>query len=333
MTNNKNIQFIIFQTVLSSLSFFLLFNHLCISNFPKISFLIPIALCVLTIMLFAILPDKFNFTNSKIFKIVITIYLYLSTALYIIISTYIITDYFFTNMPYLQSSIILILIILLFSNFKNKYIYDVSSIIFLILIFINLITIFNTSIFKTDLLYNISFNENITNYSLLYMVSFLYFFLDPIINYFIHDDINIKKGIITSNIISSIVSFITIFINYLYFGYQYLEMSLFPGFSALITFIGPEFLDHFTILILINALCWVLLKGAYNISYIGNIFKNNVYSNLLSFILLFAVCYFTFRYSFGFSQINFLFGLVLSILIFFIYFFIIIKKEEKHETQ
>ena len=333
MTKNKNIQFIIFQTVLSSLNFFLLFNHLCISNFPKISFLIPIVICIFVILLFTQLPNKFNFATNKIFKVCLSIYLYLSTALYIIISTYIITDYFFTNMPYLQSSIILILIILLFSNFRNEYIYDVSSFIFLILIFINFITIFNTSMFRTDLFYNITLDENFDNYSLLYIVSFLYLFLDPIINYYIHNDINLKKGIITSTVISSIISFLTIFINYLYFGYQYLEMSLFPGFNALITFIGPEFLDHFTIIILINALCWVILKGAYNISYVSNVFKSNVYSNFLSFILLFAICYFTLKYSFGFTQINFVFGLILSSLIFFIYFFIILRKEKKDEAQ
>lgn len=331
MTKNKNIQFIIFQTILSSLSYFLLLNHLIITNFPKIAFLIPLFIGTLTIILFLILPKKNIFLNNKIIKTILSIYLYLSSALYIIICSYIITHYFFTNMPYLQSSIILILIILLFSSFKNKYVYDVSSFAFLILIFVNLIVIFNTSFFKTDLIYNISLSFNFSNYSLLYIISFLYLFLDPIITYFIQNDISIKKNIIISTIISSLFSSITIFINYLYFGYQYLKLSLFPGFNALITFIGPEFIDHFTILILIDVLCWCVLKCAYNISYIESIFPKKVYSSGLSFIILYPICYFTFKYSQGFREINFIFGLILTFIIFIIYLYIL-RKRQINET-
>lgn len=332
MNKAKNIQFIIFQSVLSSLSYFLLLNHLCISNFPRISFVIPIVLGIFTIIFFTLLPKKNSLLNNNFVKTCLTIYLYLSTTLFIIINSYIITDYFFTNMPFLQTSIILILIILLFSNFKINYVYDVTSFVFLILIIINSIIIFNTSFFKIDLLYNLSFNEKINSYSLLYIISFLYLFFDPIINYFIHEEITLKKNLIISTIISSIFSFITIFINYLYFAHQYLEFSLFPGFNALLTFIGPEFLDHFSILILIDALCFVILKGSYNISIIRNLFKDNVYSNILSFVILFSICYIIFNYTIGFSELNLIVGIVLTVLIFLIYFFIILRKEKENET-
>ena len=226
-------------------------------------------------------------------------------------------------------SLLISLVIILLTEFSSKHLYDVSLTFYLFIIIFNLILLFNTSFFNIDLIHNIRIKPLMNNNFLL-ILSLLFIVLDPITHYITRvpsKNINIKKSIIISIIISTLTSSIMIFINYLYYSSSYLSQNMFPAFSFISSLLGPEFLDYFTILILINSLAFTLLKVSINITYIKDYFKKIPYLNVIITVFIFVISNLIFKFSHLLIIDDKYIGFILTLLIFIIYFWICKHKE------
>lgn len=331
--HKNTLNFIIYQVSSISLFSFILLNHVSISLYPSMGFIIPLILGIISIALVYFLPkNSMNIKINNFLKILIKIYLIFTSSIIISTSCFIICFYFYTNMSYLLCALLILLMTFLLSFFKSKHLYDLTVSLFLILIVVNLLPIFNTSDISIDLLYNIKLS-NILPKNILLLLSMLFIFLDPIIFYFndfTSNYINKRKAIILSIIISSFISSITIFINYLYYSNLYLSKTLFPAFSSLTSFLGPEFIDHFTILILINVVFFALMRVSFNITLlIDN--KQSSYSidKLLYSIFIFLFVNFIFIFSSKIYNFYLILYLLCFIFIFFLYGSILYQKRSK----
>lgn len=326
---NFTIYLIISQIFLN----FILLNNLSISYFPKWAFIVPIILSLFTIFFSMFLPIR-NVSPSTFIKVLSSLYYIVFNILILLTCAYILNFYFYQKTSFFLLTFLLSLIILLLTEFSSKHIYDISLTLFIFTISLNLIMILNTSYGNIDLLLNIDFS-NLINRNIVFMLLLLFITLDPINFYFtniIDNNVNLKKSIIISSIISTIVSCFTIFINYLYYSYSYLKETMFPAFSFISSFLGPEFLDYFTIIILINTLVFSLLKVALNFSFIKQYYNKFKFSNVFFVSITFIIINVIFKYSY----LNILkfeyFGFILTVIITIIYLNLVFKKEVKKDA-
>lgn len=332
MKKQNNLNFIIYHTLLSTLGLFLVCNNYLIKINPKSSFIWIIVLGLLSIILLLFLPNKIdNKKHQNIIKHLLSLYYILSSSLYLSLATYIIIYYFFSNMNYFILPLLLLLMILLFSFFKKVILYNVGLLILIITFLLNFVFIFNTSLGDINLIHNI-INSKFSIINFVKLFSMLFLFIDPIAFYYnniIDNKTNIKKSIIISNTFATIISSFTILINYLFYSYQYLDTINYPAFSSIFLFLGPEFIDHFSIMILINILIFIFLKCSMNI----NSISSKKFINIFSCLIIYLVIIISFKYYTNYIELTYHFGLILSILILLIYLFTIFGKKEKEYVK
>lgn len=331
MKNQKTINFIIYQSLTYIFSFYYILNNYLIKYFPKYSFMIPVMLCIILLPFLILLP-KYNlsrFKNSFLLKFIKSTYYLLSNIVYITIGVYTITHYFYGNIGFNLLTVLFVLIILLISLFKNKQIYNITTTIFIIVFALNFLILLNTSFGDLKLLYDLDF-KNIFNKDVVYIIGILFLFLDPIIFYFnnsIESNINIKKSIIISLLISSSLTSLIIFVNYLFYSHAYLQTLIFPAFSSLSVYLGPEFIDHFTILILINVFVFIILKCSFNVTLIVSDIHNSNLTNIIACLIMLITSFVMFKIFNNYYQIIFYIGIISTLLLIILFIFIILNKE------
>lgn len=334
MKKQNNLNFIIYSILSSTFLNFILLNNLSISYFPKIAFLIPLICGAISIIFILFLPKQNNhIKRPNIFiKIISSLYYVIFSIIIIMLCSKIINFYFFQKTSFFLITLLISLIIILITSYSKKHIYDISLTLFLFVFLINVIMIFNTSFIDTDLIYNIKLNATFNNNYLL-LIPIIYITLDPIQMYLsqdLYENVNIRNSLIVSTIISSIVSSFLIFINYLYYSDTYLYKQMFPSFAFINSLLGPEFLDYFTILILIITFTYTLLKVSFNISVINSYFKKTNLASFLIVMFIFVNTNILFKYPY--IEYRYL-GSLLTVLVFIIYIWIIINKEAKNNAS
>lgn len=339
MKNGTTFKYTIYNTLLLIFSSVFISNHILITKYPKISFLIPFFILIIVLFFYFFLPKMSNskyfnkIVNQPIIKTILMIYLYGSTMTFLVASISTVTTIFYSSMPYVQCGIILLLMILFFSCFSLNQLYDLSLLIFIFCFLFNFIGLKNTTNICFFLPANLSF-EFKKPYLFL---SLIYLQLDSIIFYFFNitkDSINIKKSIIISTIISTCISSLLIFNNYLFYTYKYFSSAFFPGFSASLLYLGPEFLEHFDILILISLITWILLKGSTNLRLLFDLRKakkNNFFQVILGLIVLVNI-YLIYRFNINWINYVIVSGYILSLLIFIIFGYLVYLKGETNHV-
>lgn len=331
LLKNDNLNFTLYLTISSIFFNFIFLNNISITYFKNIAFLIPLVLGAISILFIIILPKQpiNNKYLSKFIKLTVSLYYIVFNAIIILTCVYILTYYFYQKTSFLLMSLLISLVIILLTEFSSKHLYDISLTLYLFIIIFNGILIFNTSFFNIDLIHNINFTHFFNN-DLLILLSMLFILFDPITHYISNipnENINLKSNIIISIAISTLISSLTIFINYLYYSSSYLSQSLFPALSFISSLFGPEFLDYFTILILINTLVFTLLKASINITTIKEYFKKVPFLNIILTIFIFIMSNLIFKYKEQTIFKDFYIGFILTFFIFIIYFWLIKNKE------
>ena len=332
MKKQSTINLIIYLTLSTFFLYFSYINNYLIKVFPHSSFIFPLLIGLLIILLTILIPVKhINVNNTSIIKNVFLSLYYIAFNCILLTNTCnILIYYFYPNISFLLLSILLILIIFLFALFKTKQLFDVSLLIYIIIIISNFIIIFNTSIPNFNILYNIR-NTFHLKFDFILFIPLLFMLLEPLflmINSSKENIPNIKKTIILSTLISSILATIFIFLNYLFYNSTYLTQLSFPSFAFLTSFLGPEFLDHFQIIILPSTLAYSLLKISLNISLVSSNFDKPKVIILVNSILIFIITNIMYRYT---SSKSFIILFLILLLNFIPLIFN--KKEGYHETS
>lgn len=335
MKKQSTLNLTIYLTISQLLLHYVIINNVSIYLFPNAAFLVPLIVGLITILFVLLLPKapiRFKKFNSLI-KITYSLYYILFSIIILAFSTYIINYYFYPKTNFFLLTLLFSLVIMLLSSYPTKHLFDVSLTIYLVIFLLNFILLFNTSFIDLDLIYNIDLKVQFSNY--IPIILLLSISLEPINNYLLNiheENIKIKRSIIISTIITSIVSSILIFINYLYYSDIYLKNILFPSFSFIYSLLGPEFIDHFTIIILFNTLAYSILKISFNISSISSLFNKTSFIKYFQIILIFILTNLIYKYS-HLELLKLEYALfVLLILILTIYFFILINKKEKKDA-
>lgn len=333
MKKQNNLNFIIYHTLLLTLGLFLVCNNYVMRVDSKSSIILLLIPSIISIICLLFLPNKIStsFKKNKFISLTLSLYYIISTSLFISLATYIIIFYFFSNMNFLMLSLLLLLMVFLFSTFNKKAIYNVGLLILIITFLLNFVFLFNTSLGELNLIYNV-INSKITLVNSLKSLCLLFIFLDPIVFYYnniIDNKNNIKRNIIISIICSSLISILSIGINYLFYSHQYLQTLIYPAFSSIFLFLGPEFIDHFSIMILINILVFIYVKCSLNLNSISKNSSLNIFSCLLIYLLII----FMFNIFNSYTKLTFFFGIILTILILIIYMFTIFKNKRKAKCR
>lgn len=335
MKKRSTLNLTIYLTISQLLLHYVIINNVSIYLFPNAAFLVPLIVGLITILFVLLLPKapiRFKKFNSLI-KITYSLYYIVFSIIILVFSTYIVNYYFYPKTSFFILTLLFSLVIMLLSSYSTKQLYDVSLTVFLFIFLINFILLFNTSFIDFDLVYNIDLKNKLTDY--IPIIILLSFSLEPINNYLLNiheENVKVKHSIIISTLITSIVSSIVIFINYLYYSDTYLKNTLFPSFSFIYSLLGPEFIDHFTIVILFNTLAYCILKVSMNISIVNSFFNKNSFIKYLSVILIFVLTNLIYKYS-HLEFLKFEYALfVLLVLIITIYFFILMNKKEKKDA-
>lgn len=332
MKKQPTINLIIYLTLSTFFLYFSYINNYLIKVFPHSSFIFPLLIGLLIILLTILIPIKhINVNNTSIIKnVFLSLYYIVFNSILLTNTCNILIYYFYPNISFLLLSILLILIIFLFALFQTKQLFDVSLLIYIIIIMSNFVIIFNTSIPNFNILYNIK-NTFQLKFDFILFIPLLFMLLEPLclmINCSKENVLNIKKTIILSTLISSVLATIFIFLNYLFYNSTYLTQLSFPSFAFLTSFLGPEFLDHFQIIILPSTLAYSLLKISLNVSLVSSNFDKPKVIILVNSILIFIITNIMYRYT---SSKSFIILFLILLLNFIPLIFN--KKEGYHETS
>lgn len=336
MKKQSTLNLTIYLTISQLLLSFVITNNISINLYPKVAFFVPFFIGIVTIVFSLFLPKKIlvNKCITTFVKVISSLYYILLNTIIMMYSIYILIYYFYPKTSFFLFTSLLCLIVILLSSYNLKHLYDVSLTIYIIAFLFNLILLLNTSFIDLDLIYNIDLNlKHYINIAPLILLSFSF---EPIGHYIINIHENttlIKRSIIISTLITSVISTIIIFINYLYYSDSYLVNTLFPSFSFIFSLLGPEFIDHFTIIILFNTLTYCLLKVSFNTSIIGSFSKKPVFTKILTTLIIFILSNLIYKYSnLDILKFEYL-GLILLIFIIILYFFILLNKKEKNNAS
>ena len=332
---NNNINMSLYISLSNYFYSFLILNNLSIKINESVAFLLPLILCAVSLILFSLLPKHaFKKENNKFIKIILTVYALLSSVLLISFSSKLLSYYFYNNNSFILITLLLLFICLLISTFKQIMIFDISTTVFIIVFIINLIVLLNTSTPSFNLLYNINIYDIANNKTFL-VLCMLFILLEPIIFYLndLSNNANIKMCTCASTIISMVISSILIFVNYLYYSKEYLSLNIYPFFTAINSFLGPEFIDHFTIIILINTVSFTLLKISYYLSLASSFTNSNKFSKVFFTLTIFLACIFIFNINLSNYLINIILCSILTIILIIIYLYIIRKGAKQYATS
>ena len=282
--------------ILNIISFEVFYSSYLISNSANNAYLIFIIIYLISIILLCIFPIKnYNFINSiknsKIMKILLSIYtlLYLTTILAYF--SIILNHWFYHKTPYFLILIILSLTILIISK-SIKFIFNMGAILGIILAVLNLVPIFNSIPRTFDFLLNVDFKINY-----LLIINSLFIYLDLMIELFFTPFLKSKiskKDVILTISSSSIVSLFLLLENYFFFNNNFLKTSYNPNYLKYKIYFINYLIDNIDVILLFNILYYAVFKGSrylYLFRVINNIKSkgNNKLIKLTNFIILLII--------------------------------------------
>lgn len=294
-TYSKKLAFINFA-MLTLLSSIIISNALIVGN-AKFSYVILVLFIPILFLILIVGKFKDRFILSRIYKrkitkLILILYLFLSFIFMTIISVNIINQFFYFSMPDYFFIIVSVFVTMYIASLSNNNLVNLSFTIFVILLLINLLRIFNVSKGTYDfIIHDIQSFKFDFNFEILLLSGL---FLDGIILFFYNDDNKrlSKKWYIISTCLGVVMSIFIMLENYLHIPYQFLNNSFFPSFTRYKMTIGPKYIEHFDVLLLINTIILIIIKCAISLRTLRLLlkikqnFKNQI---ILSFFFILLI--------------------------------------------
>lgn len=270
MNNKILFKPLIISTMLTLLLTSIFSSNLAMNLYPRNAFFIPLIIGTVVILLAFFLPSSPSSYFSRVmkrpfFRIVLAIYLLISTIFFLTICLMILkSNFYFTTPSYilivLAGACVVFLTLSPLASFLN-----VALTVLVVVAFINGLQIVNVNTRDVSLLLPLNFKIP----KVYQLLMFLCYFFDILIFYFLNFPKNSamnKKTFILSTIITTIISTWFILDNYTYFSYQFFQGLDFPSLYRFKIYIGPKYLEHFDILLAINVTTFMIIKGGLNTS-------------------------------------------------------------------
>lgn len=287
-----HLKYILIMTLnLVFLSNFILSNYI-MKIYSNNSVFVFILVSLFSLILLLFLPNSFkhiikSFLSCKLIKIIISIYIIISTLLISYVLFNILSIRFFFVTP-------TFLLIIIFSYFlilglipKLSTIINTTFIISIILLVLALIPFINFNSRDFRLLLRLDF-FNINNFSFIFLLCFIF---DNFLFLFIPEKQNNKINkydIIISTVIGVIISLWFIIDNYTFLDYSFFKDMNFPSLYRYKLYYGPKYIEHFDNFLNIFLCCYLYLKCLINgkLLRVTLKIKNNFIFSLMYSIIL-----------------------------------------------
>lgn len=321
------------------LLFTYLFIPMLIKEYRNTAYLAILGAFLIVLILVILLPKRMseiNYSNiiNKSFIAKISYYLlqFLQLVLSIVLTSYTINRMFFNEVDIFVFITLTVLVVLFISSSSIEVIFNSSTLLFLFSILLLFIPFFLTNEVKDySLLKPFEIKKSYT------FLLLIYFGLDMIMVLFsgvqTKKKINRTKLLIPVSIFFLFMSIETINI-LLVTGHTFMVSNEFLGFFSLfiqdtINYVGNLGVFYLLIIPIIGT-----FKAGYSLRKIKDEYKisNKYLSNLITFIVLFSLCFFIVRY-FEVFDFTYLILIVSLILLSILYIFIILNRSDKYEIR
>lgn len=327
---NYHFQCLLFNSFLICGGISLFLANVVIKTFPTISFLIFIILIPIT-SLFVLLIPKFNCSiktiiNNKLLRTLSLLYTVLSGSFFIISYINVVSDYYFHETSKFIVLLLIIATCLFLSSYRLLNIFKIGFVISFIIIIFFLLIFTNTT--KYDLLL---LRYNSINFSNWYkFIYFIFIYLDSLLLLLFLPIRHFSKSkIISSIIITSVISSLMIFENYLFFVPSYFVNAKHPYLIKFFAYNNNRFFEHYDIFYLILITIYIVFSFSIKCEMSRILFKgkNNSFKNFL--FPIFVIISFFITRDMDFNEIlteNIILSFSIILISFFIIFSIIKRR-------
>lgn len=312
----STINIIILNNVIGSNYFITIFNNT--------SFIFPLIIGTISILMVLLIPplSKNIYTKilkSKIFRFIISTYIFVLLLSIFLTSFYIISERFFFLTPtYL---IVAFSMFFIFISLKAncKTIINILLVVSIFIILISSFHLFNS--YPTDYkLLSFNFDNLSTSYKALITIPYV---LDIIILLIIPINLNkvSKKDLIISIIIGSTISSLLIMENFTYITYTFYQGINFPSLYRFRLYSGPKYIEHFDNFLSLIISLFIISKAIFYLELFRiflHIKKTITYRLFISIFLGLITCLLFYNITFS-NNIVTIFSIILTILLFIIY--------------
>ena len=319
-----NLKIIIISTINIIMLNNIIGSNYLMDTFNNNSFLFPLIIGVLSILLILLVPKLSKKTYSSILKstfirFIISLFLFLFIITLLLFSFYIISERFF----YLTPTYLIIAFTMFFIFLSLKSFYKTISNILLfssiIIILISSFHLFNFYPYDFNLIkLDTSFIS--TSYKSLFMIVYT---IEIIIFLFIPSSFSkvAKKDLIISIIVGSIISSLLILENYLFVSSTFYEGINFPSLYRFKLYSGPKYIEHFDNFLSLIISIFIISKTIFYLELL-RIFlhiKKKISYRLISTLFMSVILTFLFYHITYSSYVLSIFSIILSSLILLIY--------------
>lgn len=251
-------------------------SNILIYLFPRNAYIMSLLLGLFTSLLYIVLPLKRPNCQNKVLnnnftRIILIIYLILSTVLLTLTSTKILSDYFF----FLTPTFLIITILLFFvacSIVNVRTIMNIMLLLFVILLITSHAHFLNTNYRDFRLLTPLSFHFDKPYLAL----PLLFTYLDNILFFTIPSVTSTppsKWNYVIGTLIGSLLSTWFIMDNYLFLDYHFFDNMLFPSLFRYRLYTGPKYIEHLDIFLCIYICAYIFIKLLFNLEILRQVFK------------------------------------------------------------
>lgn len=309
-------------------------SNLLIKQIPSMTIFIPAITLIILLLLSFFLP-KFKksilkYVNKNIFiKIVLIIYLTLST-LFILTSCFnLISRFFYIKTPIFLIILTTVLGMVFLSKMPLNRMLNLFFFILILVVLYNFLKFITISKGTSLIIDDINFNYN----PILIILSTIFPYLDTLILYlFISDSKPLmnKKTFIYSSIIITFFTTYSILENFLYLPPTILSKMFYPVLFKYKALAGGKYFDNLTNILFTDTIILILFKGAINLYTLRILLNLKHKSNVfVSFTIVFTLLL-TGIYYLKLLEVNLvlILGYILSGLLFIFYFYLIYLKRK-----
>lgn len=333
----KNNYFNSFKVILVGSFLSIMIAEITSSNFillttPKNAFLIPLIFLLFLLLLGLFLSRKTDNILKEVMhnwflRIIILVYTLVSLLIYFISTLTVITEWFYINTPTILIIITFVLGIVILSSIPPNTIINIGFYMVIIIFFVNMIKFLSINKDITFWLREIDFKID----KPLSLVSCLYVYLDIILFYLItlkRSPALSKKSYLIMVSVIVLFSVINILEMSFYFAPEVISKITYPAIYGYKLYPGNKFFESSSLLLLINSICSLLLKGALNVYLIRILLKikrKNI-NLLIMMIILSILVYCLFNLNLINDTTIVITGYFLTCLILIFTFYLIFKK-------
>lgn len=326
----RNFSLVIFMIlsnmVICSLVCFSTFVNNLLNN-AYIGLLIYIIPIILISLLFKGFKKGFNplinIKKNKLIKNVISLYFIVSSSFMIYLTSIIIKDHFYNSLPIFTIFLVITFTVVFMSKNTPSRIISLSTLLFVILLLVNIIPFFHFKERNINLLLPININKNIFKCWIIFL-----FPLENIIlaiNSSSYVNGFSRKIFVLGNFLT-LIYLLYIFVDSLsLLSANYYKNTIFSSFIRWSVYQGNKLFENYEVLLLIIMIITIIFRVSYNLSTlrIVNSFKINKFSGPLLSLLLLSILYLLYSFVNYFNQILIICLITCLVLIIIFYIYII----------